>query len=403
MAWDLAPPGCAVWIPESRDELARLGELTWKACPFQAVGCAALGAPWAARTGWGFGGRLGAVAAGTRAYLTLTRQIEPELWETLILAGSTALRPVAAWRQRLPEAGCVLGAVSLTVDGERVTAALPLLRADAENAPLVILGAPETLMQPSEPAQTFGAPGAEAMASGVAIRRGELLAVWEHEGRFTLRDLASGRTSRPTPAASATSPSPTPPSFRALLEPTPVAGAVLFGVWTGDRNSVWAADRSGRTSPLLAEPRASFDRFTTDGATAVWLRATGFRDLNTFDRVELWTARVAAADGADAAPALVEPRKVRALPGGPLPLLSLGEGWAALWRGEADVLLIRLADGELRRLPAVPQLSWDGGSGGLAVAAGAVWARASLRGAAGNDARLVARFALEALPKGSLR
>lgn len=430
MAWGLAPPGCTVWIPESRGELARLGELTWKACPFQSVGCAALGATWAARTGWGFGGRLGAVAAGGATYLTLTRQIEPEIWETLILAGATALRPVAAWRQRLPEAGCVLGSVSLTVDGERVTAALPIVRAEAENAPLVVMGAPESLSQQPEPmltslpsldgsgtpqdeprdgtrrVESFGAPGAEVMASGVALRRGELLAVWEHEGRFALRDLASGRTARPMPQTSATSASPPgdAPAFRALLEPTPAAGAVLFGAWTGDRNSVWAADRHGRTAPLLSDPRASIDRFATDGERAVWLRSTGFRDLNTFAHVELWTGRVAAgAAGASAGAELLEPRRVRALPGGPLPLVSLGEGWAALWNGEDDVVLIRLSDGELRRLPAVPKLSWDGGSGGLAIAGGAVWARASLRGQAGNDSRLVARFALEALPKGFLR
>lgn len=456
MAWSLAPRGCTVWIPESRAQLEQLGELEWRACPFQATGCAALGAPWARRTGWGFGGRLGAVAAGERTYLTVTRQIEEGTWETLILAGATALRPVAAWRQRLPEAGCVLGAVSLTAEPQggaaggvsavgAVRAALPIMRADDETAPLIVLGAPESLSSRPEVAartamaalpaltardgaeprdgtsrvETFGAPGAEVLARDVAIHRGELLVVWEHEDRFALRDLTSGRTTRPVPVPAKTSagaagggatgtaragasrsyPTSPPagePTYRALLEATPVGDAVLFGAWTGDHGSVWAADRGGRTTPLLAEPRASFDRFATDGVQAVWLRSTGLRAPGTFDRVELWTGRVERG-------ALVEPRRVRSLGGRVLPLVSLGEGWAALWGSGEDVLLVRLADGELRRLPAVPQLSWDGGSGGLAIASGAVWARASLRGGAGNDYRLLARFALEALPKGSLR
>lgn len=442
-SWGLAPPGCTLWIPESRAALERLPDLAWRACPFQPVGCTALGAPWAARTGWGFGGRLGAVAAGERTYLTFARQLEPELWETVVLAGASsrhpALRPVAAWRQRLPEAGCVLGAVSLTADRGRVTAALPVIRAEAENAPWIYLGAPESLSQPPEATlaslseltsldglgapldglaaprdgtrrvESFGGPGAEAMASGVALRRGDLLAVWEHEGRFALRDLTTGQTFRPTPPEAAANPSAAP-AFRALLEPTPLGGAVVFGAWLGERNSVWMADRRGRPSPLLADPRASFDRFTSDGQRAVWLRSTGFRDLNTFERVELWTATLAAppagAPGAAGSPgrplALVAPRRLRSLPAGPLPLVSIGDGWAALWRAEDDVLLVRLSDGELRRLPAVPQLAWDGGSGGLAIAAGAVWARASLRGQAGNDTRLIARFVLEALPKGAL-
>lgn len=440
-SWGLAPPGCTLWIPERRAALEHLPELTWKACPFQAVGCTALGAPWAARTGWGFGGRLGAVSGGERTYLTFARQLEPELWETVVLAGASsehpALRPVAAWRQRLPEAGCVLGAVSLTVDRGRVTAALPVIRAEAENAPWIYLGAPESLSQPPEAplaslseltsldglgapleglgaprdgtrrVESFGGPGAEVMASGVALRRGELLAVWEHEGRFALRDLTTGHTFRPTPPeadAEAAADPAAAPAFRALLEPTPLGGAVVFGAWRGERNSVWTADRRGRTSPLLSDPRASFDRFTSDGQRAVWLRSTGFRDLNTFERVELWTAELAGSPaGSRGGPlALAAPRRLRRLPAGPLPLISLGDGWAALWRAEDDVLLVRLSDGALRRLPVVPQLAWDGGSGGLAIAAGAVWARASLRGHAGNDSRLIARFALETLPKGAL-
>lgn len=448
MAWSLAPRGCTVWIPESEDVLDGLAELEWRACPFLPTGCAALGATWARRTGWGFGGRLAAVAAGARTYLSMTRQIDDGVWETVLLGGATALRPVAAWRQRLPEAGCVLGSVSLTAaaaaDGRapQVRAALPILRGDDEVAPLVVWGEPEAMSRASEPAPrrgglaglaaaasapptspaprvaTFGGTGAEVLGREVALSRGELLVVWEHEDRFALRDLASGHTSRPAPTwpsqASDTSgrrfparPPTGQPAFRALLEATPVDGAVLFNAWTGDLGSVWAADRAGHTTPLLAEPRASFDRFVTDGHRAAWLRSTGLRALNTFDAVELWTAHVERG-------ALTSPRRVRKLGGGVLPLLSLGEGWVALWQtappegagppaGNPTVTLVRLSDGELRRLPEVPQLSWDGGSGGLAIASGAVWARASLRGAAGNDYRLLARFELEALPKGSLR
>jgi hypothetical protein len=144
---------------------------------------------------------------------------------------------------------------------------------------------------------------------------------------------------------------------------------------------------------VLADATDSYDRFATDGRDAVWTRSRDFVELNTFKTVELWTGQIA--DGAVAGQ-----RRVMSLAPGVLPLVSLGEGWAALWRSGSEVRLVRLADGQVRHLPAVAMLSWDGGSGGLVIAGGAVWARASLRGAPGNDIRLLARFALDALPRG---
>ena len=475
--WPVAPAGCAIWIPDSARTLASLGELTWRACPFAPAGCTALGATWAARTGWGFGGRLSAASSatassaassGNRTYLAFTRQVQAGLWETVILGGprapvagpssgpgsvsgspdGPALVPVAAWRQQLWEAGCVLGSPSLTVDDGEVTAALPILRADAQAAPLVVLGAPESITQAPR-VEAFGAAGAEVLARDVALRRGELLVVWEHAGRFALRDLASKETFRPSP--------PLPEA--ALLEATPIttggdnddndgnndgkaaaaaAGvAAVFTAWTGERGSVWLADRRGVTSPLLVDARHSYDRFASDGERAVWLRSTGREDPGTFARVELWTGRLAghagdrgSGNGDGHGNRLTAQRLLRTLPAGALPLVSIGEGWAALWTpppsapsassassapssasspssarpsASPQLLLVRLSDGALRHLPTAAALVWDGGSGGLAIAGGAVWARASLRGRAGNDHRLIARFSLDALPKGDPR
>ncbi len=422
--WPSAPAGCAIWIPASAARLAQLEQLTWKRCPFQAEGCEALGAPWAARTGWGFGGRLSVASDGTRTFLAITRSVDAtqngrpsgtatgapatgasarpraprtegpaatsETWETVVLEDNGSRRvPIAAFRQRVPGAGCVLGSVSLTRSGDAVTAALPILREAAESAPLVVLGDPRMLAGHPERIERFGGPGGEVLAREVALRRGDVLAVWEHEGRFAVRDLATGATHRPAPGAR---------PFRFLLEPTPVGGAVFYAAWTGDRGSVWAADLGGTSRPVLDDPVYSHDRFATDGRDAVWTRSRGLVALNTFQTVELWTGRITGGSVTSA-------RRVMTLAGdgAALPLISIGDGWAALWHSGADVQIIRLSDGEARSLPAVAMLSWDGGSGGLVIAGGAVWARASLRGGPGNDLRLVARFALDALPVANTR
>ncbi|MEZ4359805.1 MAG: hypothetical protein R3B48_06465 [Kofleriaceae bacterium] len=375
-------------MPEDRATLRAVEDLTWQPCPSPTAGCAALPAPWAARTGWGFGGRLDAIAARGQTYLTVVRQPEPGIWETLVLGGADAATPVARWRQRLPEAGCVLGAVSLTLDDGEVTAALPILRGDDETAPVVVLGAPEDLSAqraaapPRRRLATFGGPDAAVLARDVALARGDLLVVWEHEGRFALR-AGAGTTHRPTPTGQA---------FHALLDATPVAGAVLYSAWTGERGSVWAASARGESRAVLRSDERSYDRFTTDGDQAAWTRARGRRDLNTFDEIELWTARVSARG-------LRGARRVTALPAGPLPLVALGEGWAAVWHGGRAVRLVRLADGATRWLPALEGLTWDGGPGGIALAGGAVWARAARVGAAGNDHRLLVRLDLDALPQ----
>jgi len=376
--WSAAPADCTIWVPERATEL---DELTWTRCPFQAEGCEALGAPWAARTGWGFGGRLSAASDCTHSYLAVTRAIAADQWETIVLE-DPGPHPtvVAAVRQQLPGAGCVVGSVALRRDGDAVTATLPILREAAEAAPVVLLGTPRTLIDRPR-IEAFGAPGAAVLAREVAWRSGDLLAVWEHEGRFAVRELATGATRRPTPAT----------AFRFLLEPTPVAGAVLYAAWTGDRGSVWA-DRGGASRAVLADPAYSYDRFASDGHDAVWTRGRGFVALNTFHRAELWAGQIAGGT-------VVMPRRVAALDDeAALPLVSLGDGHAALWRSGDDVRIVRLSDGQVRRLPAVAMLSWDGGSGGLEIAGGAVWARASLRGAPGNDLRIVVRFALDALP-----
>jgi hypothetical protein len=142
--------------------------------------------------------------------------------------------------------------------------------------------------------------------------------------------------------------------------------------------------------PRLRDSEHSYDGFASDGRDAVWTRSRGFQELNTFSEVELWTGRISGSTIRSA-------RRLATLPGGTLPLLAIGGGWAALWRDPDDVRLVRLADGLTRRLPEVPALAWDGGPGGIAITGGTVWARASLRDGPGNDIRLVARFDLGAL------
>src|SRR5689334_18287833 len=101
--WPSAPPGCAIWIPERPSQLAALAELTWKRCPFAATGCDALGATWAARTGWGFGGRLSAASDGTHTFVAFTRAVSaaaPDVpgsqWETIVVEDDGTRRaPIA--------------------------------------------------------------------------------------------------------------------------------------------------------------------------------------------------------------------------------------------------------------------------------------------------------------------
>jgi hypothetical protein len=362
--WALAPEGCDVEVPT---QLSVVAPVTFSPCPFQENGCEALGAPFAAQAGWGYGGRLEA----NGRFLTFTRAAMPEgTFETLVLEDRIV---VAAFRQTLPRARCVLGTVSVRADG---FATVPLLLQDAETAPVVVLGPIHQLMRRAERVERFGGAAA-VLPMDFARTSDERLVLKEHGGRFAVRELRTGRTTRPEP----------PGPYRELLGATPVESAVLYTVWRGDRSSVWST--AGHS--LLDSPTESFDGFVTDGHDAVWLRSTGFTAINTFSQVELWAGTL---EGAT----LTGAHRVVALAPGPLPLLQLGEGHVVVWRGSDEVRVVRVRDAHLSALPAVPTLEWDGGPGGIAIADAHVWARASLSQGPGNDFRLIARFALEGLP-----
>lgn len=356
--WPLAPKGCSLEVPA---RLSSVAPVKFVACPFQAEGCVATGAAFAAQTGWGFAGRLEV----NGRFATLTRAALPEgTFETLVLEDGVT---VAAFRQQLPQSRCVLGTVSVDAEGG---ATVPVLRAAAENAPVVLVGPVRELMKKARRVEQFGGEAAVLPLDLARVRAGQLTLL-EHGGRFAVRELATGKTSRPTPRGE---------KYLELLAPQPVEGGALYTVWRGERSSVWSVAQG----PVLDDASVSFEGFVTSGRDAAWLRRSG-------EEVELWAATL---DGAK----LTNARRVTRLAGGPRPLLALGEGHAVLWRDGLQVRVVRLFDGETRALPQVKTLSWDGGPSGVAVAGGEVWARASLEGGPGNDFRLVARFRIAALP-----
>ena len=370
-----APPGCTLQVT---DDPAELPALAWEPCPF-AAGCRRAGAPWAEQAGWGFGGLLSAADRDGRLYMTWSRALGDEAWETVMTVDE---RPIAAWRQRQGEP-CLVGGPWLTPGGD---ASLVVIRRDLEHAPWVLHASPDRLARLPTVAE-FGARGAAVRPRDVSAVAAGQLVLWEQSGRFAVRDLASGTTVRHGGA-----PDRAPGRWTRPTAPGPYG--VLYQDEQRGVGSVRRIAPDGEDE-LVAGGAASFDAAVADGTDAAWTRATGRADDDTFADIELWTAR---ATGDRLAP----PVRVARLPAGPLPLLSIGGGWIAARFDAQDVRLWRIADGAdqttERRLPVVDGIDWDGGPHGLVLAGGKAWVKASVTGRPGNDVRHLVRFDLDVLP-----
>jgi hypothetical protein len=371
-----APSECSVQVT---DDPAELLALDWKDCPF-ATDCQWAGAPWAEKAGWGFGGLLSVAQDDGHVYMTWARALGGGAWETVMTVDD---RPIAAWRQRQGEP-CLVGGPWLTPGGE---ASLVLLRRDLEHAPWVLHASPDRLSRRPTVAE-FGAPGAAVRPRDISAVAADRLLLWEHSGRFAIRDLKTGTTHRPG----------TRPDDRArdrwMRPTTPGPYGILYQNESGGIGTVRRISPTG-DDELVAGGPASFDNAVADGTHAAWTRATNPDHNGAFTDIELWTAP---SRGDHLGP----PIRIARLPPGPPPLLSIGDGWIAARFDAHDIKLWRITDGpdqaNSRRLPTAPDLDYDGGPQGLLLAAGQAWVKASPTSRPGNDVRHLVRFALDALP-----
>ena len=229
----------------------------------------------------------------------------------------------------------------------------------------------------------FGAPGAAVRPRDISAVAAGRLVLWEQSGRFAIRD--------PRERHHASPPAPVPTSAHRVDgcdRPHPGKYGVIYQEQRGTVGTIRRITPDGRDEQI-AGGAASFDNAVADGTNAAWTRATGPDGKGGFEDIELWTAR---GDN------LAEPRRITSLPAGPLPLLSIGSGWIAARLGPRDVRLWSITDGRERRLPAPPDLLWDGGPQGLVLAANKAWVKASPAGRPGNDVRHLVRLDLDALP-----
>ncbi|HET6150904.1 MAG TPA: hypothetical protein VFH68_25435 [Polyangia bacterium] len=384
-AWPMAPAGCRLFVP---DDLAALVPPPDTPCAGLASGCRVFTAPWAARSGWGFGGLLSAVRRAGATWIAMSRAPDAGWWESLVLRDG---RVVAGFRTHIPLSGCTLGGPWLERgDGPGAPrAALVVVRAAAQNAPTALLGPADSLVSGVDRVEEFGPPAAALVARDVALVTPTQLILFEHGGRFTLRTLSAALDDVAAAARETTfRPRPDDRSFAYLQQPSAAGNTVLYAAWDGVRGELWRV-LDGRSERVLGEEGVSYDALAGDGAHVAWTRARARRGVNRFDEVVLWAA------AADRTGTLQGPHRVARLPAGELPLVSVGDGWVAARLGASDVRLYRLSDGRERRLPVLAGIGWDGGPSGLVVAGDEVIVKGYLVGqgaSAGNDVRVIARF-----------
>lgn len=374
--WPWAPPDCAVFVP---DDIASVPSLSWQTCPFMPDGCGYLDAPWAAQSGWGFGGLLGAAAVSGHTYLSLSKMVSPGWWESDIYEDD---HPIGAWRSNIPDSACGANGPWLSANG---FAALELVRFSAETSPIIAAGAPEHLLLAPDDIESFFPPGPALIPSGGVNPSPAVLAVDEQYGNLTVRWPSSQITVRPQPPGVA---------YQDLVDASPVGEAVLYRAFTGGLSSIWAVTSDGKETPLLEDASTSYDALTTDGQYMIWTRSTGYLGINQFQTIELWGSPAVASAAA------LTPKYLWTSPTHVIPRPAFGDGWAAIRVGIQDVRLVRAADFATRHLPVIPGYTWsEGQADGLAIAGGYVWAKAFPNDAAGNDVRLVVRLAIDKLPQ----
>jgi hypothetical protein len=308
----------------------------------------------------------------------------PDLWtDSMLLRGQEL---IGIWRSNVSDINseCSARGPLFAGDGQ---AALSAIRAEHETEPHVFTSPLDAMSEAPARIEVFAPPGPLPIPTGRVTRSNRLMVMWEHYGRFTVRDLQTGKTYRPEPPVSGE-----------MHDPFPIGDKVVYWVF-GPKRSVWVWSVDGESQPLLLDDAYSYDRFVTDGTDAVWIRGQNPIGANSYEVAELWTAPLALEPGA------LEPRKLVTLPGNGTRNTSVGDGWGATGMSYfgmppfQDIRLYRLSDGAEKRLPVVEGYGWDSGQyAGLVIDGGAVWVR-SLRDP-GNDVRFITRFDIDALPDG---
>lgn len=160
----------------------------------------------------------------------------------------------------------------------------------------------------------------------------------------------------------------------------------LSGLWT------WTPEQGARK--LLKDNTYSYDMLDTDGVDMAWIRSQGFIGTQSFESYELWSAPFATS-AEELAPVHVADLPLTGMVND---MVSVGEGWVAVWFSETDTRLFQLSTGEARRLPLADGVAYNMGSRGLVIVGNEVWVTSYPEGNGGNDVRWITVFELDKLP-----
>ena len=343
--WAYTPNDCAIFVP---DDLANVEPLVWEPCPFQPNGCRR--ASWSNDDGDGFG----AVIAGARydgaTYMLVPRLGDNSYYELLLLKDDEV---IGAWKAS-PASECSLG-VWPGPDGRFATL---LNRFHAQTSPWVLFNDYNSPFAAPDRVEQFGPPNSALLPAVTVTRSAQLLVVWETL-RFGVRDLVSGTTVQPEPAA----------GDYLLKDPTPVGGAVYYWSWSGTVGSLWAWQEKSGSVPVLKDDTYSYDAFVSDGKDGVWLRSHGESDAGEYETVELFTSPLSED------PNTLSPKLLSADVGHNMVHLTVGAGWAAVRLAIGkDVRLYPIAGGAAKRLPTVADVAWNAAQyGGMQIVGDTVW------------------------------
>jgi hypothetical protein len=372
--WQLTPPDCDVMVP---DDLAKVDAVPWEPCPFMKDGCERATAPWAEKAGGGYGGSLFVARGNGSTYLSVLRATQNG-GEMIVLRNKAV---IGAWRYPTsPDVNpqCVIGGgVTLRPGG---TATAVVRRLSAMNTPDVFFGPADQLM--TSPKHVV--IDAKVPVGVVADSSDKSIALELIYDRFAVYDLATGFTELPVPGH----------DWYQLTTPTPIGSAVIYSVYTGGINDIWVRNAPGNSIPFLSGDPYSYDWFDSDGVNLVYDRSTGYIQESTFETVEVFASPVATD------PTKLVPKKIFTMPPkSVVPALCVGEGWVTVGTNEIGNYVVRISDGQKRKLPDVPGLLFHTfPRAGMAIAGGRVWTMTSLDPGAANDMRFITSFEIDKLP-----